>query len=47
MRARATRRLNLSNRLHRRLPLASATLVALIGLVMLWDSLADRQSIAA
>jgi nickel/cobalt transporter (NicO) family protein len=44
---RATRRLNLSDRLLRRLPLASATLVALIGLVMLWDGLTDLRSIAA
>jgi nickel/cobalt transporter (NicO) family protein len=44
---RATRRLNLSDRLLRRLPLASATLVALIGLVMLWDGLIDLRSIAA
>jgi nickel/cobalt transporter (NicO) family protein len=39
----ASKRLSLSDRTLRRLPLASAALVALIGFVMLWDGVADLQ----
>lgn len=42
----ASRRLNLSDRLLRQLPLASAALVAVIGAVMLFDGLADLRAFA-